>query len=434
MQITITPNYKQHLAYEALKTKKTVFLGGGAGGGKSWFLCESRIINCLIYPEYRSFIGREELKRLMQSTFITFNKVCKYHNIPPSSWKLDGKYNYIQFNNGSRIDLLDLKYLPSDPLYERFGSLEYTDGAIEEAGEIHFLAYDVLRTRIGRHKNEEYNIKPTLSVTGNPKKNWTYTEFYLPFKKNQLTEDYAFIQSLYYDNKYTAHSYKEQLEMIKDKNNKERLMFGNWDYDDDPTALCEYDAICDMFTNTHVPGGQKYISADLAMQGRDKFVAGSWNGDICEVSIDMDKSTAKEIEDTLRELKNIKGVGNTNIVADSDGLGQYLSSYIKNIKTFHGGGQAKDKNEYDRIKDQCGFKLANLINNRQIRIICNKLQEEEIKKEISMCLKRDNIDIDKKKIIRKDKMKELLGNSPDYLDMLLMKMVFNISPRRQMIL
>ncbi len=46
-------------------------------------------------------------------------------------------------------------------------------------------------------------------------------------------------------------------------------------------------------------------------------------------------------------------------------------------------------------------------------------------------MKADNVDADerKKKIIKKDKMKELLGHSPDYLDMLLMRMFFVVQPQ-----
>jgi hypothetical protein len=428
-EITLRPTLKQHLAWESLRHNSITFFGGAAGGGKSWWLCETRLVNCYLYPGYKSFIGREELKRLMQSTFITWSKVCQFHNVPKSDWRLNGQYNVIEFKNGSSIDLLDLSYKPSDPLYERLGSTEYTDGAIEEAGEIHFLAYDVLKSRIGRHLNKEHNIKPTLAITGNPKKNWTYTEFYKPWKEKTLPGNYGFIQSLYTDNPHTSEDYEKQLSSLKDKALKERLMFGNWDYDDDPSALVDYDAVCDMFTNSHIkPDGEKHISADLAMQGRDRFIGGYWNGFVCSIEIDKEKATGKEIEIDLKNLKELKGVGNSEIIADSDGLGAYLESYIENIKEFHGGASANDKDNYANLKSECAFKLAELINNRNIFVICNKEQEEIIKEELTTCLKRDNLykDESKKRLIPKDKMKLLLGHSPDYMDMLLMGMFFHV--------
>jgi hypothetical protein len=261
--------------------------------------------------------------------------------------------------------------------------------------------------------------------TCNPSHTWVYSKFYKPNKENKLPANRKFIQSLPTDNEHLPETYLESL-LELDDSSKQRLYFGNWEYSDDPTKLCEYDVICDMFTNDHVDTGNKYISADLAMQGRDKFVAGYWDGMVCTVSIDKDKCTAREIEMDLKNLKTLKGVGNTNIVADSDGLGAYLESYIKNIKTFHGGSSPVNKNEFGNLKDECAFKLAEMINNRTIKVICTSEQEEEIKSEISICLKRDNINIDKKKIIKKDKMKEFLGHSPDYLDMLLMKMLFHV--------
>ena len=150
---TIKPLPKQHLAYEALKDTvvKYVFFGGGAGGGKSWLGAEWLITNCYFFPGSRWFIGRKELTRLMKTSFITFQKVCKYHKIPNDDWKFNGKYNYIEFKNGSVIDFLDVMLKPSDPLYERFGSSEYTGGWLEEVGEIEFKAFDVLKSRIGRH-------------------------------------------------------------------------------------------------------------------------------------------------------------------------------------------------------------------------------------------------------------------------------------------
>ena len=85
--------------------------------------------------------------------------------------------------------------------------------------------------------------------------------------------------------------------------------------------------------------------------------------------------------------------------------------------------------EYDNLKSECAFKLAELINNRQIRVICTEVQRERIMEELAV-LKQDHIDADtrKKGIINKEKMKEILGHSPDYLDMLIMAMLFRIKP------
>ena len=133
----------------------------------------------------------------MKSSYVTFMKVCKYHGIPDSDWKLNGQYNYIEFTNGSRIDLLDVAYKPSDPDYERFGSLEYTGGWLEEAGEIEFKAFDVLKSRIGRHMNKELEVKSKLLLTCNPNKGWLYRVFYKPSKDGTLPDNYRFLQSLY---------------------------------------------------------------------------------------------------------------------------------------------------------------------------------------------------------------------------------------------
>ena len=75
-----------------------------------------------------------------------------------------------------------------------------------------------------------------ITATANPKKNWTYTEFYRPWKEGKLPKDIYFVQSLYSDNPYTSEEYGKQLDSITDRTLKERLKYGNWDYDDDPSA------------------------------------------------------------------------------------------------------------------------------------------------------------------------------------------------------
>lgn len=420
---------KQEHAIYYLKDNVTreVIYGGAAGGGKSAIGCLWLIEMCQKYPGSRWLMGRAKLKTLKETTLNTFFELTNIFEIQ-SQFEYKEQKGLIKWNNGSEIILKDLFFYPSDPDFNELGSLEITGAFIDECNQIIKKAWQIVKSRI-RYKLNEFRLTPKMLGTCNPSQNWVYSDFYKPSLTGDLPESKKFVKALPKDNPYLPASYLESL-LDLDESSKQRLYFGDWNYDNDPTKLCDYDSICDIFTNSHIKPGVKRISSDLAMQGRDKFITGYWEGLICTVAIDKKKSTAKEIEIDLRNLKNSKGVGNSNIIADSDGLGAYLESYINNIKTFHGGSSPINKKEYGNLKDECGFKLAEKINNRELRIICTHEQEEEIKKEISICLKRDNVDIEKKKLIKKDKMKELLGHSPDYLDMLIMGMYFEIKPER----
>lgn len=421
-------NIKQRLAYNYLRDDVTKFVcyGGAGGGGKSWLGCEWLMQCCHFLPGTRWFAGRNNLKDSRASISVTFVKVAQWHGYGAYRLTNDG----VEFENGSEIIFLDLTYYPvKDPMYERFGSLEFTGGWIEEAGQVNGLAFSVLQTRIGRHMNDKYGIQGKILITCNPKKNWLYDLFYKPWKENTLKDGYAFVQALVQDNPFATEDYINTLRNTNDKVTKERLYFGNWEYDDDPAVLCGYDAICDLFTNEHVkPSGESSGSADLAMKGRDRFVAGHWKGNVCYIKIDQLYSEGKTIETDLKRMMIECSIPRSMLVADSDGLGAYLESYLNGIREFHGGNRPVNP-EFDNLKSECAFKLAEMINNRLIRIVCNDAQRERIKKELSV-LKQDHIDADtrKKGIISKEKMKEILGHSPDYLDMLIMAMIFRIKP------
>lgn len=421
-------NIKQRLAYNYLRDDVTKFLcyGGAGGGGKSWLGCEWLMQCAHFLPGTRWFAGRNNLKDSRESIAVTFVKVAQWHHFTDYKLTNDG----ILFDNGSEIIFLDLTYYPvKDPMYERLGSKEYTGGWIEEAGQVHKLAFEVLQTRIGRHLNDVYNVLGKILITCNPKKNWLYDYFYKPWKEGRLKKGYAFIPALVQDNPFATKDYINSLRNTNDKVTKERLYFGNWEYDDDPAVLCGYDAICDLFTNEYVKSsGLPSCSADLAMKGRDRFVVGHWIGNVCAIRIDKEYSPGKMIETDLKNLMMEYKISRSLTIVDSDGLGAYLESYLNGIKEFHGGTRPINP-EFDNLKSECAFKLAELINNRKLLVICTDEQKERIKKELGV-LKQDHIDADTKKkgIISKEKMKEILGHSPDYLDMLIMAMFFRIKP------
>ena len=435
MRAKIQPTIKQEEAWEILRDKETNYLlfGGGAGGGKTWLGCEWFLTNCYVYPGTRWFVGREELKRLKDSTLMTWYKVCKYHKVPATDFKFNGQDNFILFENGSRIDLLDLKALPSDPLYERYGSVEYTGGWIEEAGEVSFNAFDTLKSRVGRHMNDQFGLLGKIFITCNPKKNWLYTTFYKPFRENTLDPKYKFLQALVDDNPKNESGYKQALAEIVDKAKKERLLYGNWEYDDDPTALIEYASIIDLFTNTAEPSVQKYLTADIARFGKDRTVIALWKGlqmyrlhVFTKLGID---ETAQKIKDLSREEQ----VPYSHIVVDEDGVGGGVKDILRGVCGFVANSSPLDNlktgkpENYSNLKAQCSYMLADRINTHKVAVTLTDESLREMLIEELEQIKTKNADTDKKlQIMPKEDVIELIGRSPDLSDTLMMRMYFEL--------
>ena len=399
----------------------------------SWLGCEWLTVLAYSYPGMKAFIGRKELKRLMGSTYLTLQKVWAHHKIQ-DDWKLNGQYNYLESRStGSRIDLLDLDTQPSDPNFDRFGSLEYSVGWIEEAGEVDFLAFDVLKSRIGRHQvkdAEGKDLQPKMFFTFNPSKNWLHSEIYKPSKNGELPPHYVLIQSLYKDNPYTSNTYGFSLGEIKDKATKQRLMFGNWEYDDDPSVLIDYEAILDLFTNSGEKG-ESYLTCDVARLGKDKTVIMRWQGLQVKEIFYWNKQTLDVTATKIRDLAIKYSIPYSHIIADEDGVGGGLIDHLKGIKGFINNSTAledpitKKPANFRNLKSQCYHKLAEAINLHKIGITITDERIKNLLIEELEQVKRHNMDKDGKlEVLPKDKVKEILGRSPDYSDALMMRMFF----------
>lgn len=433
-------NEKQKLALRLLNDSDVTELmyGGAAGGAKSWTGSTWLLFNCLLYPGTRWFIGRESLKDIRDSTLITFGKVAnRYGLIALKDYKYNGQDNFIYFPNGSRIDMLDLAFMPSDPMYERLGSKEYTGGFIEECGQIHFNAFDVLKTRINRHLNDKYKLKAKIFLTCNPKKNWIYSYFVLPKREGKLKNNQEFISSLATDNAFPEDGYIQQLMSITDKVQRERLLNGNFDYDDDPTALIGLDAANNCFTNTFVPAGAKYITCDVARYGRDKTVIGIWSGwRLFKIYVIL-KSGTDEVKGLLDKLRIEHQVPLSNIIVDEDGVGGGVVDFMKckgfvnNSKPLEVKGK---KQNFKNLKSQCSFGLADLINSNQVYFYQGAFtvhEQEELKEELQY-IKQKNMDKDAvREVLGKDEVKASLGRSPDFSDMVMMRYWFELMPAPQ---
>jgi phage terminase large subunit len=383
---------------------------------------------CQKYPQTRWLMGRSKLKNLKETTLNTFFELTSKLNIG-TQFTYNAQDHIIYWNNGSEIILKDLFLYPSDPNFDSLGSLEITGAFIDECNQIVYKAWQIVKSRI-RYKLNEYNLIPKMLGTCNPSKNWTYKEFYKPSRDKIIDSFRKFIQSLPTDNPNLHPSYLQSLLRL-DKNSKQRLYYGNWEYDDDPATLIDNDSIADYFTPTHLQQeGVKYMTIDVARKGKDKTVFRIWQGWMCISRYEILKSGIDEVVNKAKELQQKYGVSLSNVIADEDGVGGGVVDFLK-CKGFVNNSKALKDENFDNLKSQCSIRMAQKIVSREVGEICNDDFVKEVTSEEMEQVKIKDIDKDGRQgIIPKDKVKETIGRSPDEWDSIMMRYYFELNKKK----
>lgn len=434
ISINFKPSIKQFQAWEYLTDQTTNYIGygGAAFSGKSYLLCYWLTTMAIAYPGTGWGLGRKQLTVLKKTTLITLFKVFAECGIETGvHFVYNQQNNTVTFYNKSVIFLIDTMSLPSDPLFTRFGGLELTGAAVDESAETDYKAIEVLSTRLGRRLNDEYNLAAKMLETFNPAKNHVYTRYYKPYSDKNEKDGIVFIPALPSDNPSPeVPAYIARIKATGSKVTIERLIYGNFMYDDDPAALMDINKINDVFTNTFVLPGEKYITADIARFGSDNTVIGVWSGLRLIKIVTIAKNKVTEAADKIKELCDIYSVPISNVICDDDGVGGGVvdilgcEGFVNNSSPLP-NKETKEPENYNHLKSQCYFKMAELINKSEV-FIDGQEYREIIIQELEQ-VKQYNMDKDgKKQIIPKDKVKELLGRSPDYSDMIMMRMWFEL--------
>lgn len=452
-QINLLP--KQTEAWEAWEDPKITELGygGAAGGGKTrlgWYLA---ITICEQYPGARCVVGRKELKTMrmttLQELWIIFNELGYKRD---TDFRFDAKDNIIHFVNGSQVMLLDTAYSPEDPEYTRFGSLPVTFAWIDESNETPEKAKSILKTRVGRANKlkingEEVNVKPFWLETFNPNKGHVHRDYYKPWKNGTMPSYRRFIRALPGDNPHLPESYIENLKR-SDKVTQERLLKGNFEFDADPQKIMDYEAITDLVNNQIINEKPvKIMIADIARFGGDKIVIGTFNGmELYSLGVYTYQGTDETVL-KMKEEASAEGVAYQNILADEDGIGGGVVDNMKGIKGFSGNASAlpiwdfvletlKPAN-YQNFRSQCYFVLSEFVNSHAIKIKITKFQTNiegytieqaliDLFEELDAIKSKENSEDKKLAIIPKSEIKEALGRSPDFADIMMMRMWFEI--------
>jgi len=419
-----THTQEQAIEYLFDKTTTEVLFGGAAGGGKSWVGCSWLVLMCVKYPKTRYLMGRSKLDALKKTTLNTFFEVCETWGLKAGKhYNFNGGSNILTFYNKSEVMLKDLFLYPSDRNFDNLGSLEITGAFIDEANQITEKAKNIVASRM-RYKLDDYGLIPKMLMTCNPAKNWVYTQYYRPAKDGTQKPHRKFIQSLVDDNEYISKYYKTQLQTL-DELSKQRLLFGNWEYDSTKDSLIEYDAILNMFSQKGV-AGDKYISCDVARFGADKTVIMLWEGlHIINIRTLL-KSAVNDVVEAVRQLQQEYKVNLRNIIVDEDGVGGGVKDFLR-CQGFTNNARALKSENYQNLKTQCYYKLADKINKGQVGIVCADVNvKNQIIEECEQVRTKDADKDNKLQIIPKDTVKAILGRSPDYSDALAMRMYYEI--------
>lgn len=284
----------------------------------------------------------------------------------------------------------------------------------------------------------EHIIKPMMADSG--------------LKKEDFIKSITFVSGSIYDNKMGLQndpSYPGNL-LSQDEDTRRQLLEGRWKISNSPMDIYEHDVFMGLFENLKgVDKTGKYITADIAMKGSNKLVVGYWEGmELCDIEL-MDKSDGKQVIELISGMAKKYSVENRYICYDSDGVGSYIDGFIRGAVPFNGGAAplaVKDeasgrliKENYFNLKTQCYYRTGDRVRNGQMKInkkVADKMYDNQmtIRQRFMYerkAIKRDKADNDGKlRIIGKDEMKvKLNGDSPDLLDMFMMREIFELKPK-----
>lgn len=318
----------------------------------------------------------------------------------------------------------------------------------ERDGVIRYLIVDGENCIWGDTKEEViekamYLLEPLLKLSNIP--------------ASSFVKSVAFVSGSIYDNKKLLSvnpGYLGNL-LSQDAETKSALLDGNWKAVINDKDIYNYSAFLGVFDNSFdVRTKDKYVSADIALKGADKFIVGYWEGNSLEDILIMDKSKGNEVIEGIKKMCYIYNVENRNTVFDNDGVGQFVDGYIPGAREFNNGSsplpdpknlKLDDKGKelpenYEHLKAQCFYRSGNKVNKGLVRIsekVANMMYDDTmtVRQRFMFerkAIKRAKTDMDGKLcIIKKPEMKAILnGDSPDLMDMFMMKEIFDLKPKK----
>jgi hypothetical protein len=269
----------------------------------------------------------------------------------------------------------------------------------------------------------------------------------------EFIKSITFVSGTVYENKELLSANPSYLANLvaQYEQTQSQLLKGNWKVVVSENDIYDYYSFVGCFENAYsVASSDKYITADIALKGSDKFIVGVWYGfELVDLLI-MDKSDGKQVIDAIQRLAIKHKIPNSKISYDDDGVGAFVDGFIRGSYGFNNNGKPlpdpttlKPQN-YQNLKTQCFYKSGDRVNKGGYKIspeVANMMYDNNktVRQQFIIerkAIKRDKADMDGKlRIIPKDQMKVILGGkSPDLMDMWMQREIFELQPKRSWVI
>ena len=222
-EILVCPNEKQKQFFES--TARYTAYGGARGGGKSWAMRMKLVLLALGYEGIQILLLRRTLGELREN-----------HLFPLLSL-LDGAAEYhatekeFRFPNGSRIRL---GYCDTESDVLQFQGQAYEVIGLEEATHFTERQFSALTESNRWSGNMKTAFRPRMYFTCNPGgvgHDWVKRLFVdRRYRENENPEDYLFIRSLVFDNKFLMEHNPDYVKtlMALPETRRKAMLYGDW--------------------------------------------------------------------------------------------------------------------------------------------------------------------------------------------------------------
>ena len=227
--------------------------------------------------------------------------------------------------------------------------------------------------------------------------------------------------------------------LAQDETTVAQLFDGRWsNMNQDGNRLFVDEIIHDWFTNSFVSRpGIRYMTCDIALEGSDKFVVVIWDGWVVIAVYSYDKSDGFQVWNTIKSLALKWKIPGRNIAFDADGAGGFLKGFFKNSFSFNGNaapmiedGKPKDgrpRPNYENLRAQVHYKFRDMLTECETFIaVQDVLLQKTVIEEFKAIKKGETKSNEKLCLVPKSVIKIALKRSPDYVDAIVMRAVFDM--------